>query len=191
MSRIDEDPVHVLGMRLARGEITAQEYETLVRTLAGLEPHAPDPAATVSENAAPGSPPPVPPRPGPAEADSGEDELLACFARARARLVDHGYHIHDGLVYMKGSNGVSRPIGTEVSWFRFGSFLGKGVVVFLLTGVTAGLLSTILNEGATEVMAAILSWLWLIVWGLLVWGDRSDYKRFEEVYGRLVREETS
>lgn len=172
-----EDPISILKARLARGEITSEEYERLRETVE--EPSASEPTPPASEAAG--------------EPDSGFDldtyrtdinEAL----RKRGYLIDHA----DNRVLAKEpSSDTWTTIGTADGWFRVKPMLGTLVGSFLALAVLAGVFQAITHVDLQESAPAVITILgWLPVGITVLWAlnARSRYKEFERAHEEACKE---
>lgn len=169
-----DDPIATLKMRLARGEISPEEYRLL---------HAELSAGSGSAS---------PARSTPAGGGTTED----FFVKADEVLGQRGYLKNEKGEIMKVRDDgpgrrVAEVIGTREGWFRPGAAFGVLILLYIAVGAIAGLISWLLGSGLDQSPAfvrTLLGWLPLVLWGLWLWSVRSDYKEYEAELSSVYRE---
>lgn len=175
-----DDPVDVLKLRLARGEISAEQYRSLLNEISSTS--IPEAAPSPGEVLTP-----------PAESTAAPEQTAENWAlRFERELLARGYHIDrkGNRVYKEISNKGMREvevIGRIDGWFRWGRALGQLFVSYLLVFVPVGIIAGVFSiEAATfgerhPFISAVTAWLPFVIFGLMLWSDREGYKDYERV----------
>lgn len=172
-------------MRLARGEISPEDYRILLAQLDGPD-H--DMNARQMDIHAPRS------RTNPS------DDALAEFGwseRANRALMDFGFTIMpDGVVLKSRTDNRGRKSADIIGdvrkgWFRWGPALGAlfafYLFVIVVTGIAAWLFGFDINR-LPSVVRTLLAWTPLVLWALWLSSVRSDFKEFEAARNSVLRD---
>ena len=161
-----EDPVAILKTRLARGEITVEQYQALSMALSTA------PATPMSDPRAEAPRTPAA-EPGPSHDHTGEGARFAARLRELGYMIDPG----EGRVLGRDDQGVWNVIGTLDGWFRFWPAVGQLLVILFLFVLVLTLAHMVLGF-EVESLPAVLSWIPWVFWGLLQWHQRDKWQAF-------------